>query len=529
MELSSSEINAISALPTTVANGAFAEWLGVMTLYDVAATVSGTINMLAFPLTDIVTIANAHSGNYTDAGAISVTNAPGNFIFNFQDVQVADDFSIIGIGGLGDTATINYGTGYLSTDPVGAAGLTFTSQGIDNLDVNVFGASGFATTQNDVYLGGIVAVATAGGTETLTITSNVGLDLADTGSGEVPGHDTLTLFGGTFSVLPLPAHWSATGTLVLDGSAEYWLGVTNASTITDNSSAALNMNGPDDDILYGALAGTASASMTGDVVTADGSGSMLQGSTGTLAKDAQGLNWTGLTGSDSLTDTAGGSFFYGDGGPDSITMGDGGNTVYFGTTYFGIQHGQSITDIVSGNEVAQIGFWGNTTAPAAITKSTSADVTDISGFTVSGASHDVLDFNVQAWAGGGTGVAKLEAADRAAIAPGNAVVGIEVGPGDLVALGVDLVLYNVSGLTDASDLAAALAGPGAIGMGFTGGPHHNEHVLFAYQVCARGGSPPRKMPIPCGIRNIPLCGSHSASMSGRPIGSFRCKIEDRQI
>jgi hypothetical protein len=184
-----------------------------------------------------------------------------------------------------------------------------------------------------------------------------------------------------------------------------------------------------------------------------------------------------------LTDTAGGSSFYGDGGPDSITMGLGGNTVYFGTTYYGIQHGQSITDIVSGNEVAQIGFWGNTTAPAAITASTSADMTNITGFTVGGASHDVLDFNVQAWAGGGTGVAKLVQADGASIAtPNNAVVGLEVGPGGVVAFGVDLVLYNVSGLTDASDLAAALTGPGAISMGLLNTLHHNEHVLFAYQV-----------------------------------------------
>ena len=142
VELNCDTINSISA----VAANAFAEWTNVPTLYDVATggglgTVSGLINMADFPGTDIVTLANTHSGNYVYAGDISVTNAPDFLTFNFQDVQTADNFQIAGVSGVGDYAYINYGTGYLSTDPVDGA-YTFVSTGIDNLYVTVWGASG---------------------------------------------------------------------------------------------------------------------------------------------------------------------------------------------------------------------------------------------------------------------------------------------------------------------------------------------------------------------------------------------------
>ena len=211
-----------------------------------------TINWADFPGTATITLANSHSGNYLSFGDVTITNAPDMGVFNFQDVQSAGDFSIIGIGGIGNTDTINYGTGYLSTDPVGG-GQTFTSQGIDNLNVNVFGEQRpHRPPDDDVYTGGILVVANPGNTGHEVVNDHQQRRSRSCRYWAVVralSQDTLTLLGGTLNLLPGHHDWSETGTLNLNGTAEYWLGVTNASTINDNvGTESLIMNAPGDAI-----------------------------------------------------------------------------------------------------------------------------------------------------------------------------------------------------------------------------------------------------------------------------------------
>jgi hypothetical protein len=496
-----------------VAAGTFV-WADVTTLYDVAegkglGTVSGTINMANFPGTDIVTLANTHSGNYVDAGAISVTNAPDGFIFNFQDVQTAGDFSIAGVGGVGDTATVNYGTGYLSTDPVGDTGKaaeSFITTGIDNVDVNVFGAAKLETSFNAVYLGDIVATANSTGAEVLTVDSNVGLGLAydDTGHFAHLSVTTLGLFGGTFTpgtVLPpsLPTY-SETGTLDLTGSGDIWLGVTNATTITESGTGVLFMEAPDDAIDYGTNAGTASANITGDTVMADSKGSILQGTMDGLGPIA-GITVADAVGNDSLTGVS--SDFYGDGGADMMWLsqdkaGDA-NSVYFGEYYL---NGSSEFLPIGGGGAAALGFWDATHNGEALTTiftgtgvtgGTSADITDVNGFTVG---SDNLNFNVDAWNFGLNtthgdlvdGVALTPIAD--ANASGSTLFlgtpGITLGTGGGVTTSghVDLILDGINDATfaNAAALAAAIAttGVGNFILGTPLGNNHQVDLLVAY-------------------------------------------------
>ena len=122
------------------------------------------INWADFPGTGTITLANEHSGNYVFLPDINVTNAPDQGVFNFQDAQLGySSFSIIGIGGIGDTITLNYGTGYLSSE--NGPGDNFISQGIDNVDVNVFAGSGLTGELTPVYTDAILVLGNPGNTE----------------------------------------------------------------------------------------------------------------------------------------------------------------------------------------------------------------------------------------------------------------------------------------------------------------------------------------------------------------------------
>jgi hypothetical protein len=475
VELNCTEIGTISAIATDAFGGG---WSNVPTLYDVAVgsglgTVSGNINMADFPGTGIVTLANTHSGNYVDAGNISVTNAPNDFIFNFQDVQSAGNFAIVGVGGVGDTATINYGTGYLSTDPVDGSE-SFSTQGIDNVIVNVFGESGLTLSTNPVYLKGIVAVANSTGAEVLTIDSNVGLQLANDGTNAVVSHDTLSLFGGVESTTVLPpfiTSWTETGTLDLTGTGFIWLGVTNASTI-DSSGGGQFWMGPDDAIDYGTNAGTASANIVGDVVTANGGDDIVQG---TLDHNR--------TGNDVLTDLSGDTVFLGDGGSDQIFMGQGNgldNEVYFGI--YSINNTNKDMQI-GGAGFANAGFWGNNNSggPQSIatmaagtangwssdlihTAGTGFDITQVNGFALGTTDDDQLWFNPNSW-DHGSGNGALVTGGLTDVSASLTTVGFtstqngSLTGGQLTAT-TNFLLYSTLGtVPDAASLAADLSGP----------------------------------------------------------------------
>jgi hypothetical protein len=118
--------------------------------------------------------------------------------------------------------------------------------------------------------------------------------------------------------------------------------------------------------------------------------------------------------------------------------------------------------------------------PNPISASTSADMSTINGFTMTGINHDVLTFDADAWAGGSINAGGLVTGSGFAIPPvGNSVMQL-VGSGGTVNLATDVVLYTEGGLTSAADLAADLSGAGAIH--FTGGADitSGNHMLFAY-------------------------------------------------
>ena len=101
------------------------------------------------------------------------------------------------------------------------------------------------------------------------------------------------------------------------------IGVTNASTIKSTTAGAFIMSAPDD---VNGTGGSLWMAETHDTVSSTSKGSLLQG---TLIGAGPAALIPG-TGIDSLTDTAGSSNCFGDGGPNSIMIGGGGNTIHVG-------------------------------------------------------------------------------------------------------------------------------------------------------------------------------------------------------
>jgi hypothetical protein len=380
--------------------------------------------------------------------------------------------------------------------------------------VNVWGASGLTTSFNAVYLGDIVDVGNNGNTgTTMTVDSNVGLGLAwnDVGTGfggfAHLSDTTLALFGGveTTEVLPpFSSTWSETGTLNLTGSGEIWLGVTNATTITESGGGILFMEAPDDAIDYGTNHNTSSANITGDVVTADAKGSVLQGSMDGVV--LLGVVVAGAVGNDMLTDTTSGdAFFFGDGGQDTINLGGSGTTaandIYFGEIYLNdAQENLLISNqfLAPNGGEAGLGFWGATSALESIvtifggaTGGTSADITDVNGFTVG---TDYLVFNVDAWVAGATGGALVNGVTLTAIADTSATgstlflgtpgITLGTGGGSTTSGHVDFILDGINDATFSGANALALSinttGVGNFNLGASLANHHEVNLLVAY-------------------------------------------------
>jgi hypothetical protein len=306
----------------------------------------------------------------------------------------------------------------------------------------------------------------------------------------------VTLLGGSLFG-PTPGNIVQTG----DASTTLVLGVTNALNI--NVSGHLVMNGPDDSFTY------AGANHVGDFVIAGGTNSILQGTMGPLtAVLVNGQNgWTGATSGpnagatqDILQDLAGATAtgvhatqFFGDGGGDIINVGltlssgDGHNLIDFGLfDAGGALHNQVITD---NTDAAYTGFWGvggagTTGAATAIGASTSADITTINGFSLSGVAgtSDIVQFNASSWAGGAGGMGALVNGNGTAAANGFAVQQLITAPGSTVGATTTVVDYGIDGgLANAAALANALSdasGNGAVK--FTGTILAGEHMLFAY-------------------------------------------------
>ena len=472
IELSNTEINTIS----TVASNAFAAWSSVAVLEDVASPgVGGLINMADFPGTLTVSLLSPTSGlNPNQTSNISVTNAPDglNFDFNSTD-QHGHNFSVVGsdtAGGAANVVNVNYGS-FANFDSTG----TFSAQNFDFVDINLTGAEPFPILKN-FYFGGLTAIANADAPETLTINASLthgGGETVWVGnvSSQSLGVDDITLLGGGITVAPPLAHFNLTGTLDITGTDSVDIGITNASTIHSTTTGEFQMWSPDDFVDLAPLP----LWLSGTGITADSAtaGSILQGSLGA------GF----VAGNDTLTDNAGGTTFMGDAGADVFNLGGGGsNDVVFGEGLLN-DNGLRVA-VTSTADHAAGGFWGvpngvGDNNPNPISASTSADMSTINGFTMTGILHDELTFNSDAWAGGSDTAGGLVTGSGFGSPTGTSVMQL-VGAGGTVNLATDVVLYTEGGLTDAADLAADLAGAGAIH--FTGGADitGGNHMLFAY-------------------------------------------------
>jgi len=439
IELSNTEVNFLSGA------AAFASWTNVAVLDVVASpTVGGPINMAEFPGTLTVSLLSTTSGLNPNQGSdITVTKAPDGLNFDFNDTnQHGHNFSATGTdtaGGSGNVLNVNYDGAVDSTGSFSSSHFDFV-----NIGVNTGGAI------ESFYSTHVTAVANADAAETLTINATGGGELnVGNSAGGTLGTDTITLLGGAIIVNPPSATFTDTGTLDISGNAVVQIGVTNASTIDYTGSNEFFMNSPDNFVQHGQEWVPGS----GISVTSD-TPSVLQGSLGA------GF----VTGNDVITDDNGGSQIFGDGGADTINVGNT-NNIWFGS--FSLNDFFARLPIVQSGD-ANPGFWGvsNTGHTTAISSlfvgpvgGTSADMTTVNGFSLDNGS--TLNFNVDAWnagvGNGGGGLTNLNTMTSitASSALGNTV---DIGaPGQVISSSADFIIDSIGTYANANALATALS------------------------------------------------------------------------
>jgi len=520
IELSNSEINSISD-EYTGTTGAFGPsgtgWGGVAILYDVGtggsggtSYVGGDINMADFPGTLTVQLLDYNSGNNPNQNAdFNVTNAPDGLFFDFNHTHQGDyNFSVIGsdtAGGVANTMTVNYDAVIDSTG-------TFTSQNFDNMVIDVGGyaqGTSFSSTPHGLfYSGGFVVVGNTdfglSGGVTLTFNTSetfhtspgspVPLDIGNTTTGLL-GVDTITLLSGPIEGLPLHPNYLDTGFLDITGTDAVTIGVTNAFDITSTTTGIFDMTSPDDVVSPGNVAEWGQSSPYGGVeVSSVSADSVLQGSLGITGTN-KGFPLL-VTGSDSLYDGAGSSSFFGDGGSDFITIGGGGNDIYFGVFELNDHH----VDLpIEGGGFAGAGFWDAQYAGQQISGSagaifgtnpndgTSADVTTVSGFTVGIGNTDMLSFNDAAW----NNLSYINGSGNMATLGSSPVTTLQLitTPGALLTDGTSVVLDGINGsFASAATLAASLNSTNGDVIFGSGGLHAHDirDMLFVYENSAGG-------------------------------------------
>jgi len=490
VELSSAMINQISGAGST----GFTMWSGVPNLLwvgiDAISDVSGAMNWAVFAGTTTVTLADNGSGIHPNqSGNIIVTKAPDGGTFNFQDAnQNNHNFSITGAdtaGAAGNVINVDY-SNLLNS------GGTFASASFDKVDVNLAGAA--SSGAETFYFGGLTAVTNTDASETFTLTAGLthsGGESIAVGniSSQMLGGNDITLLGGAIIVNPPTAQFSLTGTLDIAGTDNVTIGITNASAIHSTTTGVFDMTSPDDVDNPGAVW---VAQNGGIQVSATSAFSTLQGT----------LGWNGTghfalpASNDVLTDLAGHSNFYGDGGADVVNIGGGSNTVNFGGYLLNDHAVTQTVDSGASNNVASLGFWGASSQGEAISGAssifgssnwggTSADMTTINGFTI-GSGGDNLNFQVAAF---GSGL--VDPATMGPISP----VPINAG-GDAFAVGftgehipvagqlVRIVLDEISDFQNAAGLAHSLVTStvGNIVLDAGVAAHNAVDFLVAYEV-----------------------------------------------
>ena len=147
-------------------------------------------------------------------------------------------------------------------------------------------------------------------------------------------------------------------------------------------------------------------------------------------------------------------------------------------------------------DFAQNGFWGIGTTPGVLgtpesidigagnTGSTSNSMTTITGFWASGASHDVVDLNLNAWAGNTGFIGTLQADGATNLVAGTPTyqeMTANAAAGGTIAVGVSVVAYDIQPLANAAALAAALDSANTQGAILSAGViASGGHMLFAY-------------------------------------------------
>jgi len=271
------------------------------------------------------------------------------------------------------------------------------------------------------------------------------------------------------------------------------IGVTNAFDITSTTSGTFDMTSPDDIVTPGTVAEWGQTIPYGGIdVSSVSAGSLLQGTLGS-AGTFKGFPILDA-GNDSLTDTAGGTSFYGDGGSDDITLGNGAsdaNSVFFGEYQL---NDHAVRQGIEAGGVAADGFWGAGVSAfgTTITGSSSSDLTTVSGFTVG---SDNLVFNVSAWGDGGPHTGQLvnganlnavsdASASGSTLFLGTAGITLGTGTGNTATGHVDLILdgINNQSFANAGELAASIGteGVGNFNLGTNLANHGIVDLLVAY-------------------------------------------------
>src|SRR5262249_31638378 len=162
---------------------------------------------------------------------------------------------------------------------------------------------------------------------------------------------------------------------------------------------------------------------------------------------------------------------WGDGGSDTLNMGGTGNVAFFGEILAGPGVAFFQNQLITNNQDnAYQGFWGvaNGTGPTAISTTmpgmvsldgglsaaTEVHNTTVNGFAFTTTNQDVLQFNVDAWAGGNAGSGSLVNGDGHSVVGATSSLQLVTAPGAALLAGTNVVVDDIGGtFANASTLA----------------------------------------------------------------------------
>ena len=238
----------------------------------------GTVDMTFFPGVSVLKLMGSDGlGDASINADFNVKHAPNVFDVNFQNANFNGfNFNIFTAGSSNSALTVDF-SAVSNSDGI------FASSNYNTVTIN--GHDGF----HEFFGAALQVEATVGSSAVLNINAGTGglmtsaavIDAA-AGAAQVAlvGMDTLTVVGGTILA-------PTDGVINITGSGHVYIGVTNALSITDTGTGALQMRGPEDTFVYHGNA-------FGDDVSAAGAHSILQGSLGLMTAFST-FGYTGAT------------------------------------------------------------------------------------------------------------------------------------------------------------------------------------------------------------------------------------------